>query len=757
MQIPGRQMVREQLARTPLSRARLGIRRRDLVDRVIASDPGLTHLRLGIKVATCIASTLLLQWLLATALGQPPVLAMLLGAVVAMLLSSGVRENTRRRTILTALPGLPAALVGASLATLTAPWHTAELVLFVGVSFVAVWVRRFGGAWLSYGMLCWQSFFFILFLDPPVSALPDILLVITASVAWVSLLLCTVLYEDPASRLLSTVNAFRARCRSAIAELISVLDAADDEHPSDPARRLRSQLVQLGEIALLIDGQLSETRALPEGVSPTRVRQWVIDLEIATDDLIRGVTAPAVEGLQLSESQELRRMLESLGWAEYDLAASEVAALLDSERPAALPRVGRAADRLLRLSQQWRSGEVLTAGTDDAAEDSEDYESVVTLRAGRLPGTAQLAEEALADRLAERAGGPRSLRRRASDAILALPLTTRQAIQAALAAALAILVGHLISPQRYYWAVIAAFISFTNAATASETLRRSIARVLGTTAGLVIAVALANVTAGNVPLAFAVLLGALALAWYFFSFSYAGMVLMITVALGQLYGLLRTFSDEVLVLRLEETIAGAVIGAVVGLAVLPTSTLDTVRTARRTLLDTAADLLDSAAGVLRTGGDDPGLLTSAIRLDDAARQLEALAESLVHARFFGSRRQGLRHRVAVIGSIAATCRKIAVTAAHEPADTGDDARSTGAHEQLAQICELLATDCRRLAGAENLINTEDGSSDLGDRVGDLLEQVHYPEQARPAGPVSPVGLQLGRLADALSLLSPRGR
>lgn len=251
VQIPGRQRVREQLARTPLGRVRLGIRRRDLVDRVIASDPGLTHLRLGIKVATCIASTLLLQWLLATALGQPPVLAMLLGAVVAMLLSSGVRENTRRRTILTALPGLPAALIGASLATLTAPWHTVTLVLFVGVSFVVVWVRRFGGAWVSYGMLCWQSFFFILFLDPPVRELPDILLVITASVAWVSLLLCTVLYEDPASRLLSTVNAFRARCRSAIAELISVLDAADDEHPSDPARRLRSQLVQLGEIALL--------------------------------------------------------------------------------------------------------------------------------------------------------------------------------------------------------------------------------------------------------------------------------------------------------------------------------------------------------------------------------------------------------------------------------------------------------------------------------------------------------------------------
>ena len=78
-----------------------------------------------------------------------------------------------------------------------------------------------------------------------------------------------------------------------------------------------------------------------------------------------------------------------------------------------------------------------------------------------------------------------------------LELTTRQAVQAALAAALAIIVGEAISPQRYYWAVIAAFIAFTGASNTGETIQRSVARVAGTMAGLVGAIGLAHVTTGH--------------------------------------------------------------------------------------------------------------------------------------------------------------------------------------------------------------------------------------------------------------------
>ena len=38
--------------------------------------------------------------------------------------------------------------------------------------------------------------------------------------------------------------------------------------------------------------------------------------------------------------------------------------------------------------------------------------------------------------------------------------TTKQAIQVAIAASLAIVVGELVSPSRWYWAVIAAFVIF---------------------------------------------------------------------------------------------------------------------------------------------------------------------------------------------------------------------------------------------------------------------------------------------------------
>ena len=58
------------------------------------------------------------------------------------------------------------------------------------------------------------------------------------------------------------------------------------------------------------------------------------------------------------------------------------------------------------------------------------------------------------------------------------------------------------------------------------------------------------------------------------------MIFFITLMLGQMYTLLNTFTDAVLVLRLEETAAGAAIGVAVSILVLPTGTRATARAAR---------------------------------------------------------------------------------------------------------------------------------------------------------------------------------
>ncbi|EUA52338.1 fusaric acid resistance -like family protein [Mycobacterium xenopi 4042] len=62
--------------------------------------------------------------------------------------------------------------------------------------------------------------------------------------------------------------------------------------------------------------------------------------------------------------------------------------------------------------------------------------------------------------------------------------TTRQAIQVAVAASLAIVTGELVSPARWYWAVIAAFVIFAGTNSWGETLTKGWQRLLGTGLGV---------------------------------------------------------------------------------------------------------------------------------------------------------------------------------------------------------------------------------------------------------------------------------
>ena len=304
-------------------------------------------------------------------LGAPPTLAVLIGAIVAMLVATSVSEPSRTETLRT-MAGVPlAASVGATLGVATSAQHVLGLVTFVVVSFAAVWVRRFGPRWFTYGFLAWQGFFFALFLHPPLAALPFLVGAIVVASVWVGLLLLTVLRGNPQVRLRRTVDALRARARAGISAMLEVLEDPDADAPR---RRLRGQLVQLSEIALLMDGQLADPRAVPAGLRPGQVRRWAVDIEIAMDEAAAAVVDLARHKDQLPAqlAGDIRRLLRSLGWGVSEQAHHWVATLEQETRPQVpgVRRLAWAAADLLRLVEQWNTADwttrprtVPTAGT----------------------------------------------------------------------------------------------------------------------------------------------------------------------------------------------------------------------------------------------------------------------------------------------------------------------------------------------------------------------------------------------------------
>ncbi|MEU2929117.1 FUSC family protein [Streptomyces sp. NPDC007251] len=151
-------------------------------------------------------------------------------------------------------------------------------------------------------------------------------------------------------------------------------------------------------------------------------------------------------------------------------------------------------------------------------------------------------------------------------------VTTRQAVQATAGAGFALVVGQLVSGQRWYWAVGATWWIFVNTASRGETLVRGFRRVLGTVIGIGLGFLVA-VPVGGAPLPTAVLIAVAVFGiFYTAAVSYTWMMLCVTLLAELLYGLFGVLSPGLLGLRLAETGVGALGAALAVLLVLPVTT-----------------------------------------------------------------------------------------------------------------------------------------------------------------------------------------
>lgn len=179
-------------------------------------------------------------------------------------------------------------------------------------------------------------------------------------------------------------------------------------------------------------------------------------------------------------------------------------------------------------------------------------------------------------------------------AILQSP-PVRQAIQGALAIGLSIVFGTMLSGRRWYWAAISAFIVAIGVGSRNEALTKALQRVGGTLIGIAIGIGLAMAVAGHAVLAWFLIMGCVFGAFYAFQQAYGVMVFFITLMVALLYGMLGMFKPELLILRLEETAIGGVIGAVVTAFVLPIHDDQALRTAALDFLEALSSLIDRTA------------------------------------------------------------------------------------------------------------------------------------------------------------------
>jgi uncharacterized membrane protein YgaE (UPF0421/DUF939 family) len=625
-----------------------------------AVDPGHTRLHLAAVATAAMLLAAVAASVLRALTGQP-ITIVLFSVVLAMISNLAVNENDlRRRRVTTALMVVPAA-ASATVSALLSTNRVAADVVFVLVMMIAVAVRRYGPRGVALGMAAFMPFFFVQFLHAGPGELPFLLAGVVIGIGSTFLLRCLVFTRRSEAVLDALFRAFEARLHALLLTAVEAVENADGEPDLDPLVRAQARL---NETALLVTDRLDDTDSGtdtgPDAVAGpvAGLRQWIIDSELAAervamsvrrsvehhDPIPDGDRAELAEGLRALAAATAVGTPGAIAARLYDGARSAVADIVD--RPAGVgpaareQRIGFAVVRLADAMQTT----VEQARLRIAEHHDTDRET-----AGGDPAPGPVPEQVPPPAGRDRFGG--------------LALHTRQAVQVGVATSLAIVVGELISPARWYWAVIAAFVVFAGTASRGDVLSRGWARAVGTAGGVVAGMLLALLVGGNVVASLALLFVCVFLALYLVRISQAMMAFWITAVLALLYGVIGQFSVQTLVLRVEETVVGGALGMLAAYLVLPTRS----RTAFAEALDdalTAVDVslrtsVDAALG--RPGAGDP--LEKARAVDTAVATVRTRAVPLQHPVARRPLRRGVHHTVRVVGAVDHYTRQLAAQAA----------------------------------------------------------------------------------------------
>lgn len=540
-----------------------------LRDRLLIFDPGYLNLRSAVRGTFAVVISYFVwagisrHFSASTSLPFLAVLMALLSAIVVV-------DSTIKDQKITHLSLVIPTSLAATVSVLLADHAYARLVMFLVFTFIGVSIRRYGPRYSSMGTITFMAYFATLFFPFHQDDLGFMIPAIFTSLLLAYIARFWLLPDKPRLLLALYARAFDLRVDEILQKLAFALKASAHEgriernaEPSKPWKDVRSAFIQTNELSLAIEqffdaNSNTSIRSKSDGFRLKAFEQEValrrlwdfsfefLHLDTTTPPLHIEASA-AVEALR-SRNIDLQPYIQKISQhSESENVASFLIAVKDTYKTL--------------IAQEFKEEDLNTA--------------VEQIQTASQPAASKAAEN------------PHSILSRLDN----LHTNTRQAIQATIATALASLIGSTISPHRWYWASIAAFTVFIGA-TRGETMMRAVLRIAGTVLGLVLGFALAFACSGKHGLEWSLIV----LCVFFgifgarltFGFWTAS---LFSSMFALLYDILGLLTKDILYLRVEETLVGAVIGVVVAAIVLPTSTHTVVRSALHQYLLTLKNLI----------------------------------------------------------------------------------------------------------------------------------------------------------------------
>ncbi|MCF8587652.1 FUSC family protein [Gordonia liuliyuniae] len=607
------------------------------LNRFVASDPGLTRLRTAVQTVVSVAAVIGAEWIFvqfahplmvsgdSAAVAAENRAAGVMGMMVVMVSNFAGPMFTTVRDGVVGLALLPCAMfVGVVAGLALADVRVVALLVMIATLGGAGFLRRFG-AW---GFVLGQGLFMGNFLGFFLGRLTDVSgvgwigaeLVIGGTVAILAQLV--LFYPSRWSAVKRLRSSFLGRADGVAAATVDVLD-----HPGSPRYRERQhkKLVRLNETALMIDAQLAENPRLPIGTTAAEIHRHVFAAELALANAARFARSIAVSDTPDSVTRLVRDSMVAIEHRAPEpvdrigrtlreaLRDDEIRSGIDDDVLVVLHRFATSvidyARVLAAISRQRFESYLKRVRSHEVAEQDR-FSASVSLVSGWLPGSSTVSATASKEKAAQ--------------AMTArLDPSVRSGIQMTVAASISVVAGVLISSDRFYWAVLATFVTFMGANNAAEQVRKGAFRVIGTILGVIVGALLAEAVGQNVPVSIAVILVSLFLGIYLMRISYAFFAMSITILVAQLYVQLAELSAELLEMRVLETVVGAAAAVATVIFVLPLRTSRVVRVATREFLSALSALIAATVRGVRDGDGGHRLETASREVDVAFQALES--------------------------------------------------------------------------------------------------------------------------------------
>ena len=679
-----------------------------VLDRLAAADPGTLRLRQAIRTAVSVVLAIA-----ALALLGLPITTIMLGTIVAMMSAMSVNDKTVRARAGTFLLLPLSAGFSITVGALLEPWPLAGDGAFLVIIFVAVYLRRYAPRGFAVGMVAFMTFFFSLFIRATLPQLPLLLFAVLVALCCSALSHFVLVPRKPRLALRRIVVAFRARLGQLVDAAAHLVEAPDRRRQE----QLRRRVARLHECALMIETELVDL------VDPLEFDQWqqnVVDIEL-TGERVAIATRRLVAGAGIGDDVraglvvELRELRVLAGRDPRPALAYE-----DDMSISRLSEIGRRLDALdnpPHVTRLRRAIRELAVSITTARADLEVVAGEVV--GGDVVGGEVVAGEDHSGRHRRAEDEVSAVSAPAPEASSGLRLTTRQAIQAVIGAGLAILGGEFVSTSRWYWAVITAFLVFANTTSRGDILIRGFRRTVGTLLGILAGMIAATLVTGQNVLILVLIIGCISLGVYVVQVSYGLMTFFMTMMLALLYSLIGTFTPEVLVLRLEETVLGAVAGGIAAVLVLPTKTREIIKEDVAAVLQALRQFIGDATGLLRDA-ESVDLIDQSREIDKKLADLRKAAEPMTHVISpYRNQRSELRHVLAILGSCAYYARDLAANA--EPALLAQD-------DRLPRTSGRVVDNLNRLI---SVVGGSDGHSDSGGSSGRVVAGDGLSTHVRP--------------------------